>query len=164
MKTLFYKLIRFLFLVKEIVSQEGVVHFRRYRLISLPFLNLYVHQLLHSDMDAHMHDHPWNFDSFILFGSYLEQASYPRKKWIGKDITSAKQEGMSLAIHSGKYSAGDLISHTRNDVHRITLLTPVVWTLVLTTGFKSEWGYQTKEGWIQHQEYRKLKNEGKLSW
>lgn len=32
-------------LVKEIVSKTGVVHFRRYRLLSLSKFNIYIHNI-----------------------------------------------------------------------------------------------------------------------
>lgn len=140
-------LFRWLFLAKEIISQEGVLHFQRWRVIATPWFNLYVHHILQSDQDRHFHDHPWNFRSLILRGSYRERVSYPP---------------YFFSIHSYRYQAGEIAYHERRDAHHITLLTPSVWSLVLTTGRKRDWGYQTKNGWVDHQTYRKLKNEGKL--
>lgn len=140
-------LIRKLLLTKEIISKEGVVHFRRYRLLSTPWFNLYIHQILHSDMEKHFHDHPWGFYSLILFGAYREYASYPPSYF---------------AIHSTLFQAGNVAQHRREDAHHITLITPTVWSFVLTTGRKHDWGYRTQHGWIDHQEYRKMKNEGKI--
>ena len=60
------EVIRTFFLAKEIISKDGVVHFRRYRLLSTPWFNIYIHNILRSDEDAHFHDHPWGFFSFIL--------------------------------------------------------------------------------------------------
>lgn len=94
-----------------------------------------------------MHDHPWNFMSLILEGSYFEQTSYPPNFY---------------AIHSGKFYSGDVVTHQAEDVHRLTLISKEVWTLVFTSGRERDWGYQTKVGWIGHKEYRQLKNEGKL--
>lgn len=138
---------RKLFLVMEIVSKEGVVHFRRYRILSLPFFNIYIHHILKSDQDRHMHDHPWNFRSFLLKGSYREEVRYPPR---------------FLVLHSYWHQAGDVIKHDRRDVHHIDLVTPSVWSLVITTGKEHDWGYHTSQGWIQHEEYRNLKREGKL--
>lgn len=51
-------IIRKFFLVKEIISKEGEVHFRRYRLLATPWFNIYIHNIRRSDEDIHMHDHP----------------------------------------------------------------------------------------------------------
>lgn len=145
---MFSKLIKTLFLVKEIVSKEGELHFRRYRLLSTPWFNIYIHQILKSDEDAHFHDHPWNFHSYLLKGSYLEQASYPGD-WSEK--------------FSYTYFAGDWVHHDAVDAHSLTLMTDQVWTLVFTSGRERVWGYRMNDGsWTDFKTYRKMKNEGKL--
>lgn len=136
-----------LFLVKEIVSKEGKVHFRRYRLLSTPWFSLYLHQICRSDEDVDMHDHPWDFESMILSGSYAEFSKYPPE---------------FDDVEYNKFYAGDCIKHNAEDAHRIYLLSPEVWTLVFTSGRNREWGYQTSEGWINHEEYRRRKREGTL--
>lgn len=138
-------------MVKEIVSKEGAVHFRRYRLISTPWFNLYVHNIRKSDEDKYPHDHPWDFKSLILSGSYQETMRLaPFNKYYDPDT------------YTVKYYPGYLAEHKAEDTHQITLLTPEVWTLVLTTGRAREWGYQTRIGWIDHKTYRTLKNAGQL--
>jgi hypothetical protein len=141
------KLIRKLFLVKEIISKEGVIHFRRYRLLSTPWFNLYIHNILKSDEDRDFHDHPWSFKSLLLKGSYQENYT---------------QEPSHFAVHFRKYESGDLVIHPATDAHSLHLLTPEVWTLVLTSGRERVWGYQTRKGWIDFKTYRQMKNEGRL--
>lgn len=140
-------MLRKLLLVKEIVSKEGVLHFRRYRLLSTPWFTLYLHHICKSDEDLHMHDHPWDFESMILSGSYAEFSKYPPN---------------FDKVTYNKYYAGDVIKHKAADVHKIMLLTPEVWTLVCVTGKKQPWGYQTAQGWMDHILYRALKNKGQL--
>lgn len=140
------RLIRYLFLVKEIVAKNGEVHFRRYRLLALPWLRIYIHQICISDYDAHFHDHPWHFETRILSGSYREDCTiHPDHK----------------VVWSRLYEASDTVRHHAQDSHKLTLQTPEVWTFVITWGKPRYWGYQTEAGWIGHEEYRKLKNEGK---
>ena len=146
-------IIRRFFIVKEIVSKEGVIHFRRYRLLSTPWFNLYIHNILHSDEDVHPHDHPWHFISLILWGGYIERwmSAYENYRfWMGRPL------------RTDKHTMGSVIFHNAKDFHQITLLKPSVWTLVFTWGKRKSWGYQTRSGWIDHQTYRQLKNEGKL--
>jgi hypothetical protein len=137
-----------LFLVKEIKSKEGIVHFRRYRLLATPFGCLYLHQILKSDEDLDKHDHPWDFESVILSGAYDEFSTYPPN---------------FDEVYYNKYYAGDTIKHKAEDAHKIRLRSKEVWTLVWVSGRERDWGYQTPMGWIGHQKYRQLKNEGKLA-
>lgn len=136
--------IRKIFLVKEIISKQGDLHFQRYRLLETPWFAIYIHRISKSDMDKDMHDHPWDFASFILQGSYLEACKYyPDFETVIKNV----------------YTAGSMITHRAEDAHQLTLLTGVVWTLVFTSGHTGKWGYQTDNGWVDHKEYRKLKNK-----
>lgn len=150
----FNNFIRKYLLVKEIVSKEGVVHFRRYRLLSTPLLNIYVHNILASDEDDDPHDHPWGFVSFILKGAYLEEWQAAHLEWMYR----IKRE-----LVKDERTFGSLIIHEAKDFHKITLRTPSVWTLVFASGHdRPNWGYQTKIGWVNFKEYRELKREGKL--
>lgn len=145
--TFLTKVIRKLFLTKEIISKEGVVHFRRYRLLQTPWFAIYIHQILKSDEDLHFHDHPWHFASFILRGGYKELATFP-PKWDKVRTTYALE--------------GSLVKHNAVDAHKLTLMTPEVWTLVFTSGRARVWGYQTENGWVDFKTYRELKNAGQL--
>lgn len=137
-------IIRSLFLVKEIISKEGVIHFRRYRLLSLPWFNIYIHQIMRSDLDTEMHDHPFHFTSIILSGAYHEDSIYP------SDWTN---------IIGRNCYQGDVIEHRAEDAHKLTLLTKEVWTLVITSGRNRVWGYRFQDGnWIDFQTYRTNKN------
>jgi len=148
------EIVRSLFLVKEIVSKEGVVHFKRYRLLSTPWFNIYVHNILHSDEDLYPHDHPWAFMSLILWGSYLEEWLGAYEDWYYRRTGRLRKD---------KRSMGSLIIHRAKDFHKLTLHTRSVWSLVFTFGKRRpSWGYQTPQGWIDFQSYRELKNEGKL--
>lgn len=156
---LLYSLLRKLFLIKEIVSKQGIVVFRRYRLLQTPWFAIYIHNLLQSDQDPDLHDHPWSYKSIILSGAYREISAYsPRFR----------------TLHVNKYYAGDVIEHVAEDIHQITLLAPSVWTLVFTSGREREWGYRyvlnnggdwdqcRQIEWVDHKTYRRLKNEDKL--
>lgn len=148
------KIIRTLFLVKEIVSKEGVVHFRRYRLLRTPWFNIYIHNILKSDEDSDPHDHPWGFIAFMFWGSYLEE-------WLGAYEDYRYWAGAEL--RQDIRSFGSVYYHPAKDFHKITLKSPSVWTLVFASGRKRPgWGYQTRHGWINFRDYRQLKNEGKL--
>ena len=107
------KIVRSLFLVKEIKSKMGEVHFRRYRLIQTKWFAVYIHQILRSDQDRDMHDHPWNFTSVILEGAYREAFSYPP---------------LFDKVYVRDYYSGDVIEHKAEDAHKLTLVSDQVWT------------------------------------
>lgn len=153
---MFLKLFNKLFLTKEIKSQVGELHFRRYRLFSTPWVRLYLHKICKEDQDLHMHDHPWNFYSLILKGSYYERYRL----------------GPHYSITMNEFrTPGTIVKHDRSDIHQLEYLeNSPVWTLVLAYGQYSNWGYRIKNPqdnnrfttWINHKSYRKLKNSNKL--
>jgi len=142
------KLFNKLFLTKEIRSQEGELHFLRYRLFSCPWLRLYIHKICKSDEDIHLHSHPWNFYSFILKGGYRQEY------W-----EHAKENRTSFI----RFKRFDLIQMNRNDFHKITLDQSPTWTFVIAYGKRDTWGYLTSSlGLVDHKFYRELKNNGQL--
>lgn len=127
-------------LVKEIISKDGILHFRRWRLLELPFLRIYLHYIAERDLDAHEHTHPWHLVSIILKGSYTE---FSRGK-----VTLAKP--------------GRIIVRSRHTPHKIGELHAPTYTLFLALGKRGEWGYDTEAGFIDHTTYRELKHSGGL--
>lgn len=136
-----------LVLVKKIVSKVGVTHFRRWRLFWSPWGSVYLHNITNSDLDIDPHDHPWNFRSLILKGSYSEVSRYPRDAY--------------KAVYVNVFKPGMVNTKKTTDCHKLTLLTPSVWTLVFAGKRKHDWGYQTATGWVHHKEYNRLRRERK---
>lgn len=139
-----------LFLVKEIRSKQGELHFLRYRLFSCPWLRLYIHKICQADEDAHKHTHPWNFYSLILRGGYYEEWS-EEPAW---QITKAAY-----------YPRGSLVHHNRSDSHKIIRINGPVWTMVFSYGAYKDWGYRvwsnetrSNSKWMEQTVYRKMKN------
>jgi hypothetical protein len=126
----------------EIRSQDGILHFRRWRLIETKYFRLYLHQIFESDKDKHLHNHPWNFLSIILCGGYVESLS------AGKKVFAPR-----------------FVFHKASTYHKITSLMlpgrPIV-SLFFAFGKYREWGYETSEGHINSEEYRKRKHNGTL--
>lgn len=72
-------------LIKEIRSKDDVLHFKRWRLLKTPWFEVYIHGIYHKDEDKHLHNHPWNIWTMILWGSYIEEL-------MGKDCKSTKHK------------------------------------------------------------------------
>lgn len=128
-------------LIKEIRSKEGKLHFRRWQLLKTRWFSIYIHGIYATDQDKHLHNHPWDYKSIVLKGSYIEETN---------SGTNTLQFG-TITSRNGK------------DYHKIkTLLTKSVYTLFIVSPVKRVWGYQVDGSWMNHEEYRKLKNQNLL--
>lgn len=127
--------------VKEILSKQGELHFKRFAIIETARLSLYIHTILLADEDLHLHSHPWNFISLILKGSYLEETPFG---WNEKKFLTLSTMG-------------------RNQVHKIERITKgSVFSLFLTYGEHKPWFYQVGTEQVESSEYRALKCAGNL--
>lgn len=105
-------------------SEENGPYMVRYKIFRCPWFKVFLHHILRSDEDDELHDHPWNFVSFILWSGYYEILP----KW------------------SRRVRAGAVVRHRAADAHRLVLERPA-WTLVIVTGKKRHWGFVTERGW-----------------
>jgi hypothetical protein len=126
-------------LIKEIRSKEGKLHFRRWQLLKTRWFSIYIHGIYEADQDKHLHNHPWDYKSIVLKGSYIEET----------------QTGLNN-LKPGTYT-----SRNGKDYHKIKkLLTNSVYTLFIVTPVKREWGYLVDNYWMHHEVYREKKNKG----
>lgn len=133
---------KFLQKVKEIRSKTGELHFQRYAIIETEWFALYVHRIHKEDQDKHLHSHPWNFLSMVLYGGYhelREDGRYKPKK------------------------PGTISWMSRNGFHKIAHIDrgPVT-TLFFTFGPHQPWYYLVNGAEVESVEYRNLKNSGGL--
>lgn len=91
----------------------------------------YLHIIYKSDDDRDMHTHPWDFQSQILYGSYINHMS-----------------GSSKA-----YYPGDTNCMLATDGHRLEVVDGPVVTLVTRGPKISEWGFITSNGFVHHETY-----------
>jgi hypothetical protein len=115
-------------------------HIRDYMerwILRTPWGNLRVHHILRSDNDRHLHDHPFDFISFLVSGGYREE------------IPDPEEPGYTVCEMWPRFS---LVRRKATDRHRLILDKPV-WTIVAATHKKREWGFYTKSGWIHWRHY-----------
>ena len=105
-----------------------------------PF-NVFLHKFLKSDPDD-VHDHPWPYATIILKGGYWE--------WIPQfDDTGAKICEIAKWRGPGHFRTSSATSY-----HRVELDPSVeCWTLFMPGPQTREWGFLTRRGWIQHEQY-----------
>jgi len=128
-------------LIKEIKSKEGVIHFKRWRIFSTPWFDVNIHGIYESDKDIHLHNHPWWIFTMILRGGYREGTN---EGFVDRGLFHMAYRGV-------------------NKFHMIESMDrKPTYTLAIMGKPKNNWGYKVKGKFIQHEEYRKLKSEGKL--
>lgn len=147
-----------LFLIKEIKSKGGELHFRRWRILETPWFNIYIHGIYKEDEEAHLHDHPWNYLSIVLRGYFSERT-------LNYDVITDenKKEWKSRRIEENVIGPSSFIYRKAESFHKIQKLhSNAVFTLFFTGKRKREWGYDLSGNWVDHITYRKMKNENKL--
>lgn len=115
-------------------------YMHRLQLIETPWFSVRLHVIRNHDEDKHLHDHPFSFVSFVLWGWYDERRgdSYVQQvRWFNK-----------CPMH---------------ETHRIVAKSHrSVVTLVFTKGRARDWGYSVDGWWIQWQKYKWRQRSGLL--
>jgi hypothetical protein len=104
-----------------------------------PWGSVRLHHILRSDADRHLHDHPFDFTSFLLTGGYIE-------------VTPWQPEIGPLARQQKFWKRFSLVRKRAEEAHLLVLMRPV-WTFVLTGPKRRNWGFHTEKGWIYYREY-----------
>ena len=117
----------------DLIRQDDTDYMRRFFRFGRPNTNgatARYHQILRSDDDRHLHDHPWDFISVILDGSYVETTE-------------------SGEVEHGR---GSVLTRSAESAHRLTLKAPV-WSFVITAPARRRWGFHTEDGWVPWRTY-----------
>lgn len=128
------------------IGSPGNVYMRRF-IFLLPFGlgTIRLHHIVRSDDDRHLHDHPFDFVSFLLSGDYVETTPLTwapgRKYEPGVDPTKTRA-----------WPRFSIVRKRAEDLHCLSLKRPV-WTLVFSGPKRRDWGFATERGWISNHEY-----------
>lgn len=144
---------------------SGLLMTRYYLTPKIFGVRLVIHCFHRSDNDRHYHDHPWNFISLILKGSYIEH--FPSgQDFFGKPAPLLA--GVDLQLVHRRWS---IIKRPKTWKHWVELPLKHInsewlrtqidefqyfeecWTLVLLYGERRDWGFWTEKGWIKHDKY-----------
>ena len=136
---------------KTMLYREGKVYLIRYTLIKTKEFSLKVHKTIMSD-PADLHDHPWNYYSFILWGGYYEETSVVVGQRKSFNVNTGKHE--TAPIHKLRwYGPGSLLKRNGANPHR--LIIPAgksCITVILTTKKWRNWGFLKNGKWVCHKE------------
>lgn len=123
----------------------------------------YLHLIWESDLDRDPHDHPFDFQSRIIYGGYAEERFIrwckPCDRYTKVDTTICMTCGGVLSCKSegvGNFRAGFQNVVRAHQLHRLSLISKPTVTLVTRGPKVREWGFQTQEGWMPSREWIKL--------
>lgn len=108
------------------------------------WFNIYLHNIVRSDDDRALHDHPWWSCSIVLKGGYWE---------------------IVPGLHQYWRWPGSIVFRRAKSLHRLALerLTGPAeaascWTLFITGPRVREWGFQCPQGWVHWRDFTAGKN------
>ncbi len=143
------QIIAFFYLYSEIWVAK-VLYMRRWRFMPDWLPGFRVHNILQSDDDRALHDHPFSFLTVILKGGYYEYLSDYSKKWHGapailwRPATTLHRIELLEEHHRGGGWEG---------VPTFTTKLMPAWTLVFRSRYFRPWGFMTKSGWVDARQF-----------
>ena len=89
----------------------GSNNFKKYKLLSTPWFNIYFYKTLEGNDEVHLHNHAWDYYMIILKGECVEHSFDGQKK----------------------YGFLDVIRHKSCHFHQIEVTKSPLWCLVITS-------------------------------
>lgn len=125
------------------------VYLIRYYIIKNKYFNVFIHQFLRSDRDD-LHDHPWNFCTYLVKGSYTEQRRVFDSIGDYKDVPTVRT-----------MSQNRFVTRKATDLHRVVVDRELKYsekdqaalTFFMSGPFKRDWGFVKNERWIDWRIY-----------
>lgn len=99
---------------------------------------VYLHQILRSDDDRALHDHPWHCTSIILQGELIE-------------VLQDRQQILR---------PGSITSRAADVPHRLVIEGEPVWSLFITGPKIRSWGFHCPNGWVHWREFTNPDDNG----
>jgi hypothetical protein len=168
LQRLLQKFFRLHDIVKTVDGQEQL-YLRRYYIAETRWGNIFLHNICRSDDDPDPHDHPWNFLTIVLKGSYYDEAydflardlskqggetydaSYGKKlgllPWFNEQPGARERQGFSRRVRRFRPTY-----RKATHIHRVILNKPV-WSLVFTGKTFRPWGFVKEDRWVFWRDY-----------
>lgn len=119
----------------DLHTPDGRLYMRRYWITRLADgTSERFHHILISDADPDPHDHPWDYTTHILCGTYIEHTEHG---------TTTHPEDTRL-------------TRTAETPHRLELPDGPTWTHIHTGPYRRTWGHHTPAGWVDWRNYHNL--------
>lgn len=88
---------------KELARRGERKYFTRYTIIETPWFALLLHRMHNPDPNVYLHDHPFNFWTFVLWGGYTElnKKGYEKVGWLNLKKHFAKHFHSIVKVDRG---------------------------------------------------------------
>lgn len=116
-----------------VIGEAAAPYLRRWWVIPRNEMsNVYLHEILRSDDDRALHDHPWQNTSVLLIGSYIEHT--PEGSFVREP--------------------GSIVHRQATDSHRLEVTRgDRVVSLFITGPRVREWGFLCPQGWVHWRDF-----------
>jgi len=130
---------------------DGQIYLDRWGLAHDRIGGVLLHRMEAPDPGVDLHDHPWWFASFVLWG-YTEQRAQTRLAPLLARIAELSRYATRGVV--GRRGVGSFRSMRLDECHTITELhSRRCWTLVIRGPRRRRWGFYTPDGWIDEHTY-----------
>lgn len=130
---------------KYIADGTDVIYLKRWIIFSFFGWKVMVHQILQSDHDRCLHDHPWGFFGFILWGGYIED--------LPNGVRRTNKPFRFINRMNPQFT---------HRIHR--LLKKSSWTILIRTPAVRQWGFYTPEGWLHWRKFLGVAQGKRVAW
>jgi|SRR5215471_7228091 len=120
-------------------------------------IGIRLHEILASDTDRHLHDHPWWNISIILRGSYIEEIPANQDQ---NPVYDARYYSLPAFTKFVRRKEGDIIFRRAKDRHRLHVCEGSVLSLFIFGPWEQVWGFHTERGKVNWREYLEIPEEG----
>lgn len=146
------------------IGGEADPYLRRWWLIPRNrFLNICLHQILRSDDDRALHDHPFSNVSILLRGSYIEHTiaagGVERQRVLSAPALRVRPFGsFAHRLELPEHFAVEVGSRSARAVGE-----PVeCWSLFITGPRYRQWGFHCKDRWVHWKTFTSPMNKGEI--
>lgn len=123
-------------------------------LLQLLGVSIRVHQILRSDNERHLHDHPQHCMSIVLRGGYEEVVPLLPDQHPNHDRSRLRR------IWRGP---GAVVFRHATNRHRLVIPPgQSSWSIFVMFGLKRDWGFHTEQGWVHHGRYESSAWQAKI--
>jgi len=125
------------------------------------FFNIYLHQILESDDDRALHDHPSFNVSIVLKGGYWEVMPLYKRMWPhSRDVTMKWRRAGSIIFRRSTTPHRLVLSKRNGYLHGRRCQES--WTLFITGPRVRQWGFWCPSGWRDYKTFSDPKNPGEI--
>lgn len=132
---------------------DGAVYLDRWG-VQIPWLGgIFLHRMDAADPGLDLHDHPWSFLTFVIWGGYTEERALVREAPLLASIAEHWPDTCTRGVVENRRPFTWRLMRL-DECHRITRLhRRRAWTLVFIGPVRRSWGFYLPSGYIGERQY-----------